>query len=208
MELTEKTRTGDFILSLGNGTVSLENGILNTGQDLEAGTVLGQLLGATGTKISGTGDGTIGAVAVGDDVEIGTYVLTGKTEASNAGTFSVRTPSGIFLPDLTVAAAYTSTHISLTVADGAADWDTGDVIHVVVAPGDYEVLDPDEDDGAQVAAGILYASTNATDADVACVVVARLAEVKADALTWPDGISADEKAAAIAQLNARGIYLR
>jgi hypothetical protein len=208
MEITQKARTGDYILSQANGTLSLENAILNAGQNLEAGTVLGQLKTAAGAKVSGTGDGTVGAVTLGPDAEVGIYVLTGLTESADAGTFSVRSPSGGYLPPLTVAAAYVSTHINLTVADGAADWDIGDIIHVTVTGGDYEQLDPAATDGTQTAAAILHASTNATDADTACVVFARNGELKSDALTWPAGITDAQTAIAIAQLNARGIQLR
>lgn len=206
--LTEKPHAGGFLLSEGNRTHSRENAVLNSGQNLVAGAVLGQLKTAAGAKISGTGDGTIGAVTLGPDAQVGVYVLTGKSEAGNAGVFSVRTPSGDALPDLTVAAAYASTHINLTVADGAADWDIGDVIHVTVTGGDYTELAPDATNGAQTAAGLLYAGVDASTADTPCVVVARNAEVNQHEITWPADITAAEKAVAIQQLKARGIFLR
>lgn len=208
MELIEKNRTGDFILSLANGTQSLENGILAVGANLQAGAIVGEVLGAVASKLSGAGDGAIGAVTVGEDVELGTYVLTVKTAASNAGTFSVRTPSGIYLPDLTVGQPYASTHLSLTIADGATDWGSGAVVQVVVTPGKYKPFDPEATDGSQIAAGVLYAGVNATLADTPCVAVVRNAEVKADALVWPAEIEAGPQAAAVASLNARGILLR
>lgn len=208
MALNETTHAGGFILSEANRTRSRENGKLNSGQDLAAGTVLGQLKTAAGAKISGTGDGTIGAVTLGPDAEVGVYVLTGKSESANAGTFSVRTPSGQQLPDLTVAAAYASTHINLTVADGANDWDIGDVIHVTVTGGDYEQLDPTATDGTQHAAGILYAGVDASSADTPCVVIVRDIEANTNEIIWPAGITAAQKAVATNQLNARGIFLR
>lgn len=210
MELTQNKRPGDFILSEAPGSLSRENGILNSGQDLQAGTVLGQLISAvaTNTSAEGQGNGTITVGVIGANIELGTYLLTCTAEASNAGTFSVRTPSGLFLPALTVAVPYTSTHINLTVADGAEDWNTGNTIEVVVTAGDYEALDPAEDDGAQIAAGVLYARTDASTADTACVVMKRNAELKADGLVWPEGISDANQARAIAQLEARGIFLR
>lgn len=208
MEITEKNRTGDFILSLANGTQSLENALLDEGEDLQAGAVLGQILGAAGVKASGAGDGAIGAVAVGPDVELGVYVLTVKTTASNGGTFSVRTPSGVFLPDLTVGTPYVSTHISLTIADGGVDWGAAAVVNVTVGPGNYTELAPAATNGSQIAAGVLYDNVNATDADTPCVVVVRMAEAKVDGLVWPSGISTDAQDAAIASLNARGILLR
>jgi hypothetical protein len=207
-ELTETNRTGDAILSEAPGTLSRENAILASG-NLEAGTVLGAVLGATATAAAGnTGDGAAGAVTFGPDAEIGDYTLTCTAEASNAGTFAVLSPSGIPLPNLTVAAAYTSSHINLTLADGAEDFDVGDVITISVDAGNYVQFDPDATSGAQAAAAILYAGTNAADAATACVVVARQAEVKADCLVWPDGITDAEKAAAILDLNHRGIFVR
>lgn len=208
MSLNETTHAGGFILSEANRTRSRENGKLNSGQDLAAGTVLGQLKTAAGAKISGTGDGTIGAVTLGPDAEVGVYVLTGKTESANAGTFSVRTPSGQQLPDLTVAAAYASTHINLTVADGTNDWDIGDIIHVTVTGGDYEQMDPAATDGTQHAAGILYAGVDASSADTLACIVVRDVEVNSNELVWPDAITAAQKAVATNQLNARGIFLR
>jgi hypothetical protein len=208
MELSQKNRTGDAILSLASGTRSLENGILASGNNLQDGAVLGQAVGAAGTKISGTGDGAIGAVTVGPDVEIGTYVLTCTAESANAGTFSVTSPSGNSLAPLTVAVAYAGSHINLTVADGANDWDVGDVIHVVVTAGKYSALNLAATDGSQTAAAVLYGNVNAADADAACVVIARDAEVKTDAAIWPDGITADQLAAATSELNSHGIYLR
>jgi hypothetical protein len=208
MALNETTHAGGFILSEANGNRSRAGAKLNSGQDLAAGTVVGQLKTAAGAKVSGTGDGTVGAVTLGPDAEVGIYVLTGKTESSNAGTFSVRTPSGQQLPDLTVAVAYASTHINLTVADGANDWDIGDIIHVTVTGGDYEQLDPTATDGTQHAAAILYAGIDASSADTLAAFIVRDAEVNANELVWPDAITAGQKAVATNQLNARGIFLR
>lgn len=208
MALTETNHALEFLLSEAPGFRSREAGSLNSGQDCAAGTVLGRLLTGSGAKVSGTGDGTVGAVTVGPDAEVGIYVLTGLTEAGNAGTFSVRSPSGAYLPPLTVASAYVSSHISLTVADGTADWDIGDVIHVTVAGGDYEALDVAATDGTQTAAAILCYPTDATDADQDVTLIVRDAEVSADMLAWPVGISDANKSIATARLAARGITLR
>lgn len=208
MALTETTHAGGYILSEANGCMSRENGKLNSGQDLAAGAVLGQLKTAAGAKISGTGDGTIGAVTLGPDAQVGIYVLTGKSESANAGTFSVRTPSGDQLPDLTVAVAYASTHINLTVADGTNDWDIGDIIHVTVTGGDYEQLDSTATDGTQTAAGILYAAVDASSADRACTVSVRDTDCNSNEIVWPSGITAAQKSVATQQLSNRGIRLR
>jgi len=65
---------------------------------------------------------------------VGTYTLLCTAEVGDAGTFSVQAPDGSFLPDLTVAVAY-SNQIALTIADGAEDFDTGDTFTVLVTEG-------------------------------------------------------------------------
>jgi len=78
---------------------------------------------------------------------------------------------------------------------------------VLTSGGRYTALTPGAETGAEDAAGILLATTNATT-DTAVVVVVRDAEVKADQLVWPAGITTNDKNAAIAQLAALGIVLR
>jgi hypothetical protein len=208
MALTETTHAGGYILRELDANWSRENGTLNSGQNLAAGTVLGQLLTGAGAKVSGTGDGTVGAVTVGPDAQVGIYQLICIAETGNAGTFRVIAPNGTDMPNLTVAAAYSTSAISLTVADGANDWDIGDVIHVTVTGGDYEALDLAATDGTQVARAILYASTNATDADTRCAVTARGTSVNGNELTWPDSITAAQQAIAMQQLARAGIIIR
>lgn len=208
MALSETTHALEFLLSEAPGGRSRESGTLNSGQSCVAGEVLGRIMTAAGAKVSGTGDGTIGAVTVGPAAQVGVYVLVGIAEAGNAGTFSVTAPDGTALPNLTVAAAYASQHINLTVADGANDWDIGDVIHVTVTGGDYEALDTDATTGEQTACAILIGTTDATSADTGIAVIARDAEVVSSLLTWPSGISATNQALATSRLAARGIILR
>lgn len=139
---------------------------------LARGTLLGRatLGDATGTKASGTGDGTIGAVTLGAKAQVGTYVLTCTATASNAGTFSVFAPDGTRLKDLTVAVAYTSPHINLTVADGSADWGAGAIINVVVAAGSGKVLKSlaAAVDGSQTPVAILADDADPSGGDVTC----------------------------------------
>ena len=208
MALTETKHAGGFILSEANGNRSRENGILNSGQNCVAGEVLGRIMTAAGEKISGTGDGAVGAVTIGPAAQVGVCVLTCIAESANAGTFSVVAPDGSALPNLTVAAAYASQHINLTVADGANDWDVGDVIHVTVTGGDYEALDPAATTGEQTACAILYDGVDASSADAACVVVTRDAVVNGGELAWPSGITDANKALATSRLAALGILIR
>lgn len=207
--LTMAARDGEFLIKEFDPSYNRERITINAGFEPAAGTVLGRIKTAVGAKVSGTGDGAVGAVTLGPDAQIGVYILTGKTESPNAGTFSVRTPSGDALPDLTVALAYNSNHIKLTVADGTADWDIGDIIHVTVSGGDYEPFDTAATDGVQTAAAILTGAVDANDADAAGVALVRgPAIVKADALVWPEGISDADKAIALAKLAEADIVAR
>lgn len=211
MALTETGGAGGFILSVASGNRSFENGTLNLAQDLGAGTVLGRLLSAGAATAVGTptGDGTITVGAIGADAVAGDYTLVCVAAAADAGTFNFLAPDGSLIRQITVGAgAAANSHVVITIADGANDFVAGDTWTVTVTAGDYEILDPAEDDGAQIAAGILFADVDATDADTACCVVVRDAEVNANELVWPSGISAGNKAIATAQLNARGIFLR
>lgn len=211
MALTELAHAGGFILSVASGNRSFENGTLNEAQDLAAGTVVGRLLAAGAAAAVGTptGNGAITVGAIGADAVAGEYSLVCVAAATNAGTFNFLAPDGTLVRQITAGAGpAANSHIVITIADGATDFVAGDTWTITVTAGDYEALDPAEDDGAQIATGILYAAVDATGGDKACVIVARDAECNANEITWPSGISAGNKAIAIAQLNARGIFLR
>lgn len=94
------------------------------------------------------------------------------------------------------------------LASGAGACRTGTVLGRVTATGKYVPLDPAAATGAEVASAILFRDVDATSSDVPCGVVARLAEVKADLLVWPAGISPEDKAAAVGQLAVNFIILR
>lgn len=218
MALTETTHAGGYILWEQSPIFCRENGVLNSGQNCVAGEVLGRLLSAgTATAVgSPTGNGTITVgAAIGSGAQIGTYRLRCVAAASNAGTFHLISPDGQQVRMNTATGAITvgggattSDHLTITVADGAADFVAGDEWTIAVTGGDYEALDPAEDDGAQIAAAILYDGVNATSADTMCVVTARQTVVNGGELKWPTGISDAAKATATAQLARLGIILR
>jgi hypothetical protein len=76
------------------------------------------------------------------------------------------------------------------------------------ANGPYTSLDPEAEDGTQTAIAVLYAATDASDAAAECVVFARECELKGGALVWPEGISDEDKLAAIASLADKNIIIR
>jgi hypothetical protein len=77
----------------------------------------------------------------------------------------------------------------------------GQVLGIIIASGKYTAHDP-------AAAAILYGAVDASAADADGVITARLAEVNDDLLTWKTGISAPDKATAIAALATHDIYVR
>jgi len=85
----------------------------------------------------------------------------------------------------------------------------GAVVGLEAATGKLKALDPSATDGTEVAAGVLGNAVDATLIDREdAILIARHAIVARGALVWPAGITAAQKAAAIAQLVARGILVR
>ncbi len=164
--------------------------------------------GAATAVGSPTGTGAITVGALGSAARPGTYKLVCVAAATNAGTFNFYAPDGSLIRQIEVGGGATANdHITLTIAD-ATDFVVGDTFTIEVAAGEYGPLNPASTTGLQIAAAVLYAGADATTADAAVVVVARDAELKVDGLIWPDAITDAQSDAAIAQLNARGIYLR
>lgn len=210
----EGNYAGEFLVAETNNSISLDVGTLAAGQTLAAGTVLGiaadgtlkalarRARAGTAAKTSGNGNGTISAVTLGADAQVGAYVLTCTAAAANAGTFSVVAPDGTVLAPLTVAVAYVSSHINLTLADGSTDWAAGAVVTVTVAESADALANE------QIAVGILLDNVDASLAAKKAVYVARLREVNAYKLTWPRLITDANKAEALSALAARFIVAR
>lgn len=217
MELTQKARSGNFILSLGNGSISFSPGILASGQNLIAATVLGQTLLVAEPDFDGV-PGTRGTITVsnlvGPDTRIGSYRLICVSASTDAGTFRLHAPDGSIVnfaegTEIEVGAgAFTSNHLGITIEDGETDFIVGDSYAIHITAEKYSALDPEATDGLQVAAGVLYANTDATDADVECLAIARNGIIKAAALIWPDAITDETKAAALARLASQDLIAR
>lgn len=213
--LTEKFRAGSFLLSEASGQRSRKNAVLNSGQNLQAGTVLGRILGglaaaaALATNTANSGALTLDATAPVQPGAIrGVYKVRCIAAAANSGTFRVFDPAGNVLGDVVVAATF-SNHIKFAIADGAGDFVVGDGFDVTVTAvnGDYTQLAPAATNGSQYAAAILWDTTDASTADTACAIVDTDAEVIGAGLTWPT-ITDTQKAAAIGDLARQGIVVR
>ncbi len=86
---------------------------------------------------------------------------------------------------------------------------SGLVLGQITASGKYVILAPAAGDGSQNAAAILLArQKESAAADQRVTIISRLAELRDLALTWPPGITVNQKAAAIVQLAAKMLIVR
>jgi hypothetical protein len=96
----------------------------------------------------------------------------------------------------------------VSVASGQ-NLELGAVVGRVTVTGKLKRFDPVATDGTEDVAGILLGAIDATliQRDDA-LLLARHAIVASHAVVWPAGITTEQKAAAIAALEARGILIR
>ena len=110
---------------------------------------------------------------------------------------------GEFIGELAMGVSF---HVDAMTLITGQNLVAGTVIGKITASGKYTILAPAAATGEQAAAGILVPNCNATAADVITRSLLRgPAQVNANDLTWPGGITAPQKTAAIAQLMALGI---
>lgn len=165
---------------------------------------------ASGTPaIVGTGTGLMSAISLGPDAQNGGYRVN-ILATSATGEFEVIAPDGTKLKRGQIATAYSSSHISFTIANGGT-MTAGDYYNIVVAKpaagsDKFTALAPTTYNGSHIAAGVLYAAVDATSADKACVVSVRNTKCNTNELVWPT-LGTAAKATATAQLAAKGITL-
>ena len=143
MAVTETQHAGGFILAEIMGQLARSAVTVLSGQNLNAGAVVGRVKYGIG-RISipavagGTGTGTVSNVFAGPEVEVGNYVLTCTAAVADGGVFSLTAPSGKALPTLTMtpgsggSTLYRSRHINFTITD-ATDFIVGNSFTFVVS---------------------------------------------------------------------------
>lgn len=215
---TEKNYVGDVVKRESPVGISRDDRNLNT-SGVERTVLIGTVLSSTEdgltaetpvARTGNTGDGVPGAATLGIRAVHGRYKLECVAASTDAGTFSVTTPDGRRLADLTVAVAYATDEISMTIADGSADFVVGDIIYYDVTGERYMTeWAPEANDGSDRAEAILLKETIVpATGQTAAVVLARNAQVSKQALVWPAGVTADEKEAALVQLAVHNIFAR
>ena len=96
----------------------------------------------------------------------------------------------------------------VTVASGQ-NLELGAVAGRVTATAKIKRFNPAANDGTEHPVGIILEAIDATSGDRDDgILLARHGIVASHAVVWPAGITADQKAAAIATLEARGILIR
>lgn len=143
--------------------------VVLSGRNLLRGTVLGRVTtgAATPAAVAGnTGNGTIGAVTLGDGAKPGVYRLTAIEAGTDAGKFQVEDPDGVVVGVATVGVAFTGP-INFTIADGATDFVAGDSFTITVAAGTAKVkaVDDTAADGSDRPFAVLAENTDATSED-------------------------------------------
>ena len=210
--VTEGRHPGEFIVSESNGTHSREEITIASGQNLQAGHVLGKIVTATATGAAAagnTGNGAIGSVSATSAAKEGIYLAVCIEPAANGGMFEVEGPDGVIVGTVGVGVAFNGP-VHFTIADGATDFVAGDGFAIAVATTSvkYKEYNPANSDGSQMAVAILYAAVDATAGDAPGVGMVRALEYNAEEIDWFNGATAPQIAAGQGQLAVRGIIAR
>lgn len=113
---------------------------------------------------------------------------------------------GEFIGELAMGIGY---HVDQATLISGQNLVAGTVVGKITASGKYTILAPAAGDGSQNAAGVIVPNVNASTGDVATArfLLRGPAQLNANDITWPGGITGPQKTTAIAQLLALGIKL-
>jgi ABC-type amino acid transport substrate-binding protein len=212
--ITEPNRLNDILKWEQENSYSREVVTVLSGQDLALGTVIGKIAKstpATGAPDAGnTGGGNVSAVTAGSKTKLGTYKIACISASPLA--FSVVDPDGNALPDAE-AGAYVNEQINFTIADGSPAIADGDIwtIEVIAGSGEIKQIDFDAVDGSAEAYGFVIDACDAMLGAISGVAIVRDAVITSAGLVWPatsPAVTDAQKAAALAQLAAKGIIVR
>jgi hypothetical protein len=215
---TERNYLGDWLKFEADNHYSRDIVTVLAGSGADRALLTGMVLGritkgvAASAAVAGnTGNGTITAApAVGQAAKPGVYRVVCIEPAADGGKFEVEDPDGVLIGVAMVGVEF-ATHLTFTIADGAADFIAGDSFTITVAAGSGKVkqIDFAATDGSNAACGILLLDTTAPDGtDRSGVAIVRNAIVSDNGITWPAGATENQKNAAIAQLKSAGILVR
>ena len=180
---------------------------------------IGEILGVAGraavtaAAVAGnTGNGvlTLANPATSATAMTGDFQAICIEPAANGGVFEVFDHNGVSVGTATVGVAFDGP-VKFTIADGATDFVAGDAFVIKVPLGSKVTQwDPTATDGSAEVAGVALAKGFApSGADGGILMEARgPAILDLDGIAWPDGVTSDQKAAAIAALAKKSIIVR
>lgn len=217
----EGRHPAEFIISEANGNRSRDNGLVIDAVDIAAGQVLGLTEVNEGVvtvgvvTFAGTGNGVLTKAAPPNSAEVieGNYKVQLIDEGANVGDFEVVRPDGTIDGFASVGVAYDG-QVKFTIADGATDFASPAAFTVPVAIADpvgvgkYAPFAVAGTDGTEEAAAIAIYPLLSTETNRAISLITRDCTVNGKILTWPDGITDDQKAAAVDALKLQGIIVR
>lgn len=97
---------------------------------------------------------------------------------------------------------------TVTLAKTSQTYASGTVLGFVIATRKHAHLDPAATDGRETAAAVLFGPVDATAADQPGVVSARSTMLRGADLVWPAGLTAEQRAAALADLATHHLVVR
>lgn len=226
---TEPKRLSDVLLvELSHLSRNVANFVTNTAFVL--GMVLGRvLLGASSSaaKSGGnTGNGTLvldASTPVLAGAKAGVYlvrilraavagVATTPAVPAQKALAQLIDPSGVVLNVFEVSTAGTTIAnlVKFKITEGATPFAVGDGFDITIVEGSgyYAPLDPSAVDGTQVAVAIAGQDVASSASSPKGVAIEFVAAVESSNLVWPEGISAEQEALAIKQLEERFIVVK
>lgn len=165
---------------------------------------------------TGNGTLTLANPAFAAGALLGVYKVTCSVGgADGTSKFRVEDPLGVLVGTATGGAAF-SKAIKFTIAGGGTAFVVGDSFDVTLSQaagatdGKVKAWDPTATDGSQTLWGFAANDVTAADAvdNTGGLAIRREAILRDGGIIWPAGLSAANKAAAIAAADARGIVIR
>ncbi|MDO8421561.1 MAG: head decoration protein [Parvibaculum sp.] len=218
--LNEPNRLSDLLKMEPDSYFGREVVTIKSSVALLMGTVIGKVsvgaltaVGAASVPAPAAATITASPVAVGAKVGVHRFVaLVGG--AGTASKWQHEDPEGEYAGVATGNTEYTGGGLTLTITDAGTDPVPGEAFIVTVTAaagsGKYAQLTPAAVDGTADAIAVLLRDADASAGDVTDVIVLTRGPsiVVLEKLIWPAGISAGNKAAALAALEARNITTR
>jgi len=211
--------TAHYLISEANGFQSRRTETIAAGSgELKAGAVLGRktkgaltAVGSAGVPAPAGATITAAPTVTAGLTKVGTHVFS-CTVAGATGKWRHEDPDGTYVGTVTTGTEYSGQGLTLTITDAGVDPAVGEVLKVIVsqAPGSGKLApyNPAATDGTSSAVAILFEGCDATTADVRRTTTARLSEVTETELVWGEGITSDQKSAALASLAEAHIIAR